>query len=94
MDIFPKRRHFDQSGHTGFLLTGGQDWILVDFGQFFENHRISPQCGQLFNVAKACINLDKKWIGLRFGRLFHKIIWQPWPAYPPPSDSDSLQSLR
>jgi hypothetical protein len=24
------------------------------------------------------INLDTKWVGLHFGRIFHKLIWSPW----------------
>jgi hypothetical protein len=26
------------------------------------------------------VNFDKKWIGLHFGRYFHKLTWSPCPA--------------
>jgi hypothetical protein len=25
-----------------------------------------------------CINFDKNWFGLHFGRFFYKLIWSPW----------------
>jgi hypothetical protein len=25
-----------------------------------------------------CIEFDKTWIGLRFGRHFYKLVWSPW----------------
>jgi hypothetical protein len=27
---------------------------------------------------RLCIKFDKKWVGLHFGRFFHKPIWSPW----------------
>jgi hypothetical protein len=34
--------------------------------------------GEAQGVADQKKNSDKKLIGLRFGRLFHKLIWSPW----------------
>jgi hypothetical protein len=34
-----------------------------------------------FPTYRLCINFDKKWVGLHFGRFFHELIWPPWSFY-------------
>jgi hypothetical protein len=34
-------------------------WVIVDFGQFFENYRRSPHLsGYFFQLLRSCINFD------------------------------------
>jgi hypothetical protein len=44
-----------------------------NFGQFFENYKSSPIF--CYFKLRLCINFDKQWAGLHFGRLFNKLIW-------------------
>jgi hypothetical protein len=34
-----------------------------------------PNFWATFSTVKICINFDKIWAGLPFGRFFHKLIW-------------------
>jgi hypothetical protein len=45
----------------------------------FWSHRYSPNFGLLF--PRLLTNLDKKWVGLHFGRFFIKLIWSPCSQY-------------
>jgi hypothetical protein len=59
-------------------------WAVIFFWQFFNKYRSIPNIRLLFNtiIKFLCIILDEKWIGLHFGRFFHKLIWSPWPQRP------------
>jgi hypothetical protein len=37
---------------------------------FLKSYKVAQLLGQLFSTVKKCINLDKKWVGLDFGRFF------------------------
>jgi hypothetical protein len=51
----------------------------VFFGQFFFKLRIGPDfLGYFFQWQKFCIDFDKKWDRMNFGRFFRKLIWSPW----------------
>jgi hypothetical protein len=50
--------------------------VIVFFGHFIENNRSSAKYwATFFQQYQSCINLDQKWVGLHFGRLFHKLVW-------------------
>jgi hypothetical protein len=52
------------------------EWAIVNYGHFFKNYRSSPNLwATLFQKYKLLINFDKIWVGLYFGRFFHKLIW-------------------
>jgi hypothetical protein len=51
-------------------------WVIVFFGQFFVNYRLSPNFwGYFFHGKNCALILTKN--GLGFGRFFHKFIWSP-----------------
>jgi hypothetical protein len=52
-------------------------WVIVYFGQFYENYRNSPYFLLLFPRKKLCINFDKNRLGYILGDFFHKLIWSP-----------------
>jgi hypothetical protein len=63
----------DRVNRLGEFSPTGQ---LFTLGGFFENYKKSKNFGLL--LPRLCINLDKNWVGLHFGRFFDKLIWSPW----------------
>jgi hypothetical protein len=47
------------------------------FGQLFENTEAAQVLRYFIPRKKFCINFGKRWCGLHFGRVFHKLIWLP-----------------
>jgi hypothetical protein len=37
--------------------------------------------GHSFPQLRLYINFGREWIGLHFGRIFHKLIWSPWRGW-------------
>jgi hypothetical protein len=76
------------------------------YGQCLVNYRSSPKIWATFSTVKAtyCIG-TKNMVGLRFGRLFHKLIWSPcnllcirWQIYAcaltwPPQSNSTAQKV-
>jgi hypothetical protein len=49
---------------------------------FFKKHRTGPNFWATFSHCKSgVLILTKKWIGSRFGRFPHKLIWSPWSVH-------------
>jgi hypothetical protein len=47
---------------------------------FFNITKVAQKSGLLFSTEKPmyiCVNFDKQWVGLHFGRFFHKLNWSP-----------------
>jgi hypothetical protein len=68
--------------YFGRLFTLGDYllWATNYFGQFFwKLQKKAPKFWRLIfqGTSYICINFDQKWVGLLFGRLFHKLIWPP-----------------
>jgi hypothetical protein len=52
-------------------------WLFT-LGSVLKLTKVAKFLGLLFPRYQLCINFDKKWVGLHFGRLFHKLIRSPW----------------
>jgi hypothetical protein len=54
--------------------------LLFSLGSGLKTTEEAHISGLLFSHCTSYVrkNFDKKWIGLHFGRLFHKLIWSPW----------------
>jgi hypothetical protein len=59
-----------------------------------KNTEIAQIIGLLFSTVKAVHYFHKKWIGLHFGRLFHKRIWSPWTQFTRQSSEGLTASNR
>jgi hypothetical protein len=59
-------------------------WAFVNFWKFLVNYRSSSYFGATcFHGEGYALTLPKKWVELRFGRFFHKLIWSPWDSATP-----------
>jgi hypothetical protein len=56
-------------------------WVIVYFGQFFENYRSSPHFWSTFSTVKVMNWYCQKWLGLHFGLVFYNS--SDHPASPP-----------
>jgi hypothetical protein len=54
---------------------------LFTLGSFLKKYKRKLIFGLLNTAEKLCINFDKKWVGLHFGRFFRNHIWSPWPCH-------------
>jgi hypothetical protein len=52
-------------------------WANFFFGLFYEKYKSIPNFCATFLHGKSYNNFYKKWVGLHFGRFFHKLIWSP-----------------
>jgi hypothetical protein len=52
-------------------------WVIVYFGQYFENYRSSPDLKATFSKAKIIYSFLQKMGWATFWAIFHKLIWSP-----------------
>jgi hypothetical protein len=57
-------------------------WRLFTLATFWKITEVPQIFGMLFPCLILCIKFEKKWFGLHFGRLCHKLIWSPWSGWP------------
>jgi hypothetical protein len=55
-------------------------WVVVNSRQFLISTKVDHIYGATFfhGGGYICIDFPKKWIGLHFGPVFHKLVWSPW----------------
>jgi hypothetical protein len=66
----------DQGDQIGRIFSY---WMIIFFVRFLKISEVAQIYGTTFSQSiRSLFILTKKWIGLHFGRLFHKLIWSPW----------------
>jgi hypothetical protein len=71
-DLTPSEKTWEQGDQIGRIFTY---WSVVFFRQFIENYRSNSNSKAAFFLNTSCVLIFyKKWVWLRFGRLFHKLI--------------------
>jgi hypothetical protein len=71
------KAHVFSSSRVTRLGELSSTWAIAYSGQFLKNYRSSPNFWASFFLSKDYAFFDKKWVGLHFGRLFHKLIRSP-----------------
>jgi hypothetical protein len=65
-----------------FLLDWVHIRVIVNAGQFFDNYKNCLKCRATYSHGKSYDKtVDKKWVGLHFGRLLKILIWSPWSIF-------------
>jgi hypothetical protein len=50
--------------------------VIVYFGQLLETNEVAHILGKLYSSVEF-MHCGNEWVGLHFGRFFHKLIWSP-----------------
>jgi hypothetical protein len=65
--------------YTG--LTNRQGDQICPIGDCLPLAKVADFLGHFIKLFSLRFNFDKKWVGLHFGRIFHKLFWSPWKQY-------------